>query len=608
MNLTKTQKKILKNNLRILSISELAEKLGIAEKDLTDYLRQHLPKENFKKIVLKNVQPREDSQKTLKLMPLIKNNWKTFIFLTLLVIAVYFNSLNNEFLSDDIATIRDNPDIANLNPQGGISFIFNLRNTLLATTYRLFGLNPLFFRLTNVLCHLGSTLVLFVLMNLFFASPIPFFVAGIFAVHPFLTEGVTWISGGPYSISTFIILSAFFFYLKARKKKAVGLYLFSILLFYFALTQAAQAVVFAGIIVWYEIILGNIKLNWKKTLPFALMSAFWTLYLFGLLGKRITALQTSYYQEGGFYNPLTQIPISISSYLELLFWPMGLTLYHSELAFSRVEFILRVCALVGLTALFVYFYKKDKKVFFWLSFFIISLLPSLTPLKIAWITAERYAYMGSIGIFTVLAYFINALGRRLDNRKFPYIFLAIALPLLSIRTITRNSDWKNQDNLWLAAAKTSPSSPQNHNNLGDLYARNGEFDKAVEEFQAAIKLLPNYGDAYHNLANTYLQMGKPELARENYEQAIKANPNLWQSYQNLAVIHAENKDFATAITLLDKALSINPENPSLYFAKGIIFLNMGKVPEAKETLLKANSLDPENPKVKEVLENISSQN
>ncbi len=72
----------------------------------------------------------------------------------------------------------------------------------------------------------------------------------------------------------------------------------------------------------------------------------------------------------------------------------------------------------------------------------------------------------------------------------------------------RNFDWKNQDTLWLATAKTSPSSHQNHNNLGDLYARRGEYEKAVEEFKKAIELKPDYGDAYHNLANVYHQIGK----------------------------------------------------------------------------------------------------
>lgn len=563
MNLTKAQKQILKNDLARLSLPELAAKMAVGEKDLKDYLKKHLPPKKFEKIIGEKTKAPAETEKTLSLRAFVKKNWLILVFLAILVIAVYANSLGNEFLSDDIATIRDNPNIGNLNPGGGTSFIFNLRNTLLAITYRIFGLNPVFFRLTNIFCHLGSTLALFMLLSLFFTTPIPFFVASLFAVHPFLSESVVWISGGPYSISTFIILTAFLFYLKAKEKKSSLLYLSTIALFYLALTQAAQAVVFAGIIIWYEIFLGDIKANWKKTIPFSLMSGLWMFYLFGLLGRRITNLQTSYYQEGGLYNPLTQIPTSISSYLELIFWPIGLTLYHSEMALSSMEYILRLSVFLGFTTLLFVFLKKDKKIFFWLSFFFISLLPSLTPLKIAWIVAERYAYMGSIGIFVTIAFLIHQLSIKFGNKKIPYIVLAIILPLLSVRTILRNIDWKNQDNLWLAAAKTSPSSPQNHNNLGDLYARRGEFDKAVEEFKTAIALLPNYGDAYHNLANTYLQMNKLDLAIEGYQNALKYNPGLWQSHQNLAAIYARQGNIELAKQHLAKALEINPDNQTI---------------------------------------------
>ncbi|MBU2577912.1 tetratricopeptide repeat protein, partial [Patescibacteria group bacterium] len=328
----------------------------------------------------------------------------------------------------------------------------------------------------------------------------------------------------------------------------------------------------------------------------------------GTLGNILYTHKTVHYQEGGSYNPFTQIPTAIANYFYLIFWPQKLTLYHSELAFSVGRYILMLTTTLVYfgTTIYMYFNKKYRHFSFWLAFFFISLMPMLTPIKVSWIIAERYAYMGTIGIFVILSVLIIKLGSLLKDKFYSWLIFSLIITALSVRTIYRNMDWKNQDTLWIAAGKTSPSSPQNHNNLGDLYARRGEFEKAVESFQTAIKLLPNYGDAYHNLANTYLQMGKLDLAKQNYEQAIKANPNLWQSYQNLAVIYAENKDFATAITLLDKALTINPENPSLYFAKGIIFLNMGKLPEAKEALLKANSLDPENQRVKEVLNQVSS--
>ena len=130
--------------------------------------------------------------------------------------------------------------------------------------------------------------------------------------------------------------------------------------------------------------------------------------------------------------------------------------------------------------------------------------------------------------------------------------------------MVRNIDWKDEDHLWLAAAKASPSSPQNHNNLGDYYARHGDLEKAAEEFKKAIELKPNYGDAYHNLANTYQKMGKIAEAIENYQKALSFNPRLWQSYQNLAALYFEQQDFESARENLEKAIGLNSQEANLY--------------------------------------------
>lgn len=212
--------------------------------------------------------------------------------------------------------------------------------------------------------------------------------------------------------------------------------------------------------------------------------------------------------------------------------------------------------------------EKNKKVFFWLSFFFVSLLPTLTPLKIAWIVAERYVYLGSIGIFVAVAIFFDWFFEKIKkkNEQYKYIaiaFFAIIILALSARTIIRNMDWKNEDTLWISTAKTSPSGQNIHNNLGDVYARQGNMEKSVEEFKKAIEINPRYADAYHNLANDYHDMGQIDLAIKNYQKALEFNPNLWQSYQNLADIYFNQGDYKKAQDYIQKALAIDPQNKNL---------------------------------------------
>ena len=263
-------------------------------------------------------------------------------------------------------------------------------------------------------------------------------------------------------------------------------------------------------------------------------------------------------------NPLIQIPIAISSYLKLIFWPDNLTLYHSELNFTQGQYFLMLIITLAFFALIAWTFKNNRQIFFWGSFFIITLLPFLTPLKISWVIAERYVYLGSLGIIVLIALALNKISELVKNKKITLIIFGLLILALATRTVMRNFDWKNQDTLWLAASKISHSSHQNHNNLGDLYARRGKYEKAVEEFKKAIELKPDYGDAYHNLANVYHQIGKDDLALENYQKALELNPNLWQSYQNIAAIYFSQKKLDLAKQSMEKALVINPNSTKLH--------------------------------------------
>lgn len=611
MNLNKSQKKFIKKNLKKLSLPEIAQKIGISEKDLFDHLRTTLREEKLKKLTSSQPLDQENPNNNSALvwknsLDWLKKNVGYLFFLFFLVAAVYANSINNEFLSDDIAGIMQEKNIGNplyFLVHQPINFFRYLNFGII---YNLFGLKPPFFRLINIIFHLGSVFTIFTIISILYNRKLGLMVAGIFAVHPLLTEAVTWISGGIHAQYSFFVFLSFLLYLLARfqswQKKY---YLISLLSFFIALFTTEKSAILPLILLCFEFSFGQLNQNWKRIIPYFILSGFAAIFVLfgGNFSSRVTALHSQYYQEKGLYNPLTQIPTAISSYLLLTFWPDKLTLYHSEMAFSNSQFFMMVIITAVFFGLLIFFYlkKKYRQYFFWFSFFIISLLPMLTPFKVAWIVAERYVYLGSLGIFVVTGLGLQKIGEVFKNKYLTLGLWIIIIIALSARTIVRNVDWKNQDNLWLAAARTSPSSPQNHNNLGDLYARHGNFPKAAEEFQLAIKLKPDYGDAYHNLANIYRQMGKNDLAAENYQKALSFNPNLWQSYQNLAVITFENGNIEKSIELVKRAIEINPQNPDLHLILGYIYLQSNNKSGAKMEFQRSLEIDPNNKKAQEFL-------
>lgn len=524
----------------------------------------------------------------------LKKRWKILTFFFVLVFAVYANSLTNTFVSDDVIGIQNNTQI------NDISYVFlspysYFRQFLVFLTYKFFGAVPIFYRLPNVIFHFGSVFLIFLLLKRFFKKPVPFFTATLFAVHPLLAESITWISGGQYVYMGFFLLLSFLYYLKfsvtENRRRFLNL---SLLFFILALLSSEKSIFYPGVLFFYEIFFGSFKKNFRRLIGFFTIDLLWIFWLFHLLNEKVVDIQTNFYQKPELANPLIQIPIAVTYYLKLIFWPMDLTLYHSELVFNQAQFAIRVLIFLAFLGLIVFLYKKQKKLSFFLLFFLLALSPTLIPLGVGWVVAERYAYLASLGIFVLVAFMIQQIGRIFKNQKVAYVLLAIIVIVLSLRTINRNIDWRNQDNLWLAAARTSPSSHQNHNNLGDLYARRKDYQKSIEEFNKAIELKPDYGDAFHNVGNVYHQVGRDDLAEESYKKAISLNPNLWPSYQNLAAIYFTQNKFDLALEFMEKAVKANPNNIELYLNLAVLYMRQGDKQAAQRNFEKVLQFDPQN--------------
>lgn len=515
------------------------------------------------------------------------------MLLTILGFGVFFNALGNDFLSDDLPEIVNNPNIGNLWSAVSTHPLGFIRPLIYWLSYSAAGLNPVIFRLTNILFHLGSIYLIFAIVSFLHSKRAAAFAAAIFATHPLLAEPVIWVSGGSYPQYSFFFLMSFLSYILSEKRKP---FYFLSLLFYLLSFMSHLVMPSSLILIFplYELSFGNLRKNWKKSLPFVLILAVYIAVNLASLPERVHTLQSVHYQERGIDNPLLLVTLAVTSYLNLIFWPKDLTLYHSELAFGPLVWILVFTEFVLFLGLVGFCFKKNKSVFFWLSFFFISLLPTLTPFRLNWVVAERYVYLGSIGIFVSIALFLEKVLDKKHLKSWYFMILIFLLIPLSIRTIMRNIDWHNEDNLWIATGKTSPSSPNTHNNLGDVYGRHKDLQRSIQEFQTAIALKPNYADAYHNLGNAYREAGNIDLALESYQKAQQFNPNLWQSYQNIAAIYFQQKKYDLAEAGLQNALKIYPKNVNLINNLGVVYLSKGDKQKAKEIFTKALALDPQN--------------
>ncbi len=601
MKLSGKQKKYIKKRKRKMTMEQMAKSLGIEEAVVGEYLgeRQGKRAEKEERGLVEKI-------KDLDIKELVKTSRKVFLLLFVLVAVAYANSVPNGFVSDDIRGIVKNENIENLSPvfSSPISVLRFLQPTLHFFVASTVGKVAGAFRAINLFFHLGVVWLVFILVSLIHNKRVGILAACLVAVHPIMTESVVWISGGGHVMYSFFLLLSFLFYVLSLKDRK--LFWLSVILFVLAVGVSEKAGLFPVILLVFVFCFRLGKKEYKRLAIIFVPAVLMGLFFLSLISGRLEILREEHYHSGGMANMFSQIPVAISSYLGLMVWPDKLTLYHSEMDFAPGEFLVYLGGFLAYLAVLVWTYFKNRKIMFWMFLFLISLAVTLTPWGVSWVVAERYVYFGTIGIMVIVALLFEKLLRKESLKVAGMVIFGLIVAALTIRTIVRNKDWKSEDSLWLAAARTSPSSHQNHNNLGDYYGRQGDFQKAEEEFKKAIELKPNYADAYHNLGNTYRQMGRQEEAMGNYEKALEFNSGLWQSYHQIAALHFEAGEFEKSGEYLKKALEINPEEEALKSGLALIYMQQGRLEEAEKILEGILESNPENERAKELLEGIRS--
>jgi len=63
-----------------------------------------------------------------------------------------------------------------------------------------------------------------------------------------------------------------------------------------------------------------------------------------------------------------------------------------------------------------------------------------------------------------------------------------------------------------------------HSYIGTVYARHGDFPRAIAALQKAIEVSPTYFRAWNNLALVYEVMGDPQAAREALHRSLEIAP------------------------------------------------------------------------------------
>lgn len=492
----------------------------------------------------------------------IISNIPMFLIIVALCILVYANGMGGEFVSDDIPGIVNNPVVQNV---GLAVKNLSLQHLVWSILYTTFGANETPFHILSLVLHITNVCLFFLIVYNLFNKKVAAIASVLYAVHPLASEAILWISAVNYLWNTLFLYISILLYLlykkSGNKKYLISIFgLFAFLTISFSNFWILMTPFFLAGLDFFLLQKNNSLKFLTKLIPLFALGIVAFIY-FGYfrsgiqVGERISSLATP--EATPFIN---RLPYSFYMPAEQLIFPKDLTLYHEGEKISPFKFHAMTVVVLAFFILLIYLWTKSKNrtVVGLVAMIYISLLPVFSPLQVAWFTAERYDYI-AVGLFCIL---LSMLFLKLDKKssvKSLAIILTVVLTVIySGRTIARTNDWKTRKSVWLATARVSPYSPRVHNNLGDVYGSEQNWQLSVAHFQTAIKLKPNYAEAMHNLGNTYMIMGKLDLAKEWLIKSLQYNPNLYQSLHKLGLIAYNQGDPETAKKYFEQALQVNP--------------------------------------------------
>jgi len=520
----------------------------------------------------------------------------------LAAVTVYWVSFGGKFMWDDLGLIRDNPYITR--PASLLTFIThdmgvgsnvqsNYYRPLQMITnkidYMFWGLNPMGYHITNLVFHILAALALFYLIAILFDNKIVACMSALlFVVHPVHVEAVSYIAGRADSLAAFCMLLSLACYAKYLLRPRRRFYVFALGSFIFALLSKETSVIMPLLLLPIHIVCKK-KITLLRWLPFFGILAAYLLFrqfvIHPILSPAVS-LAAAIERIPGFLR-------SITRYLQILMFPLGLRLEYDSRLFPMNDFYAVIGMVASILLLWLARTKKNNVIVaFSILWFFIGLLPVSNLLHISYpYMMEHWCYFSSIGFFLVLAYVFSLLYK---SKRFKSLSVLLAMAVLlfySYLTIGQARQWRDPINVFQTALRYSPNNHMLYLLLGDEYFAAGNKEQAIGSYKKAVLLKRDFFEAYIRLGNIYYQSSQLNDAIEIYTLAIQIFPQSPKPYIGLANILTQSGREKEAIHFYRKAIENDSRQVQAYYNLGIVYKKIGEYQQAILMFQQALSAD-----------------
>ncbi len=536
------------------------------------------------------------------------------LFLLLLSLAVNITVVGGGFLWDDFALIHRNPEIRslskipsfflrdfwNVGSRGIKGYYRPLVSTFYAIDFALYKLKPWGYHLTNLLFHLFSVLVLFLLVNELTGSALSaFFAAALFSVNPFLRESVAWVAGRTDLIATAFFLSGVFFYDRYLVKGGSWRFAVSLLLFLLACFSKEIAFVYPAVML--ALLLYRDRLGKREAMELGL--ALLLLFSFLLFRSLFAPSFPLHYERC--QHAFSYMFRTFGFYASLLFFnPKVMPVVDPYPVLHSQSYL--VAGLVFTAMLLLFALRPTKDIGLWLVLAYLALVPALGPLFSTSPTpvALRFIYLAAA--FAAPALVVTL--RKLVPVPVFVIALVLAVGLYSYNSLRVNRIYMNQKDFWEKAHRYASKSDIIELNYAASLIKRGRLDEAEKIYKRVLRETgyPEFkASALAGLARIAEEKGDFDRAIELRKKALKYTVVKREAIREL-LIHSliKSRKWDEAEREIEAALHEFPSSYIFHLQRSFLLALQGHYNQAKEEVKKAEERGAPPSRLKKALREI----
>jgi hypothetical protein len=478
-------------------------------------------------------------------------------------IAVYSRVAHFEFINyDDNAYILDNPAVRAGISRAGVLWAFLTIDyfywqplTWLSHMLdcQIFGLNPGWHHLVNLLLHIANAILVFAvfrrLTSAFWRSAI---LAALFAVHPLRVESVAWIAERKDVLSTFFFLAMLWAYARYSERPSRQRY-------WLVLAALGLGLLSKPMLITAPVLL--LLLDWwplkrfapAEKLPLFVIASLCLLVTFVGVG-RLSAINWGVRIPLG--HRIANTLVSYIGYVGLAIWPHNLALlYPFRVSIAWWQPVAAALALAAITGAVLWLGRTRRYLIVGWLWFVIAMLPPSGLLQSGRQSmADRFTYIPSIGLTLMIVW-----GAADLLRARPRLAAALATAAVlayGIAAWRQVAFWHDSVTVFSRTVAVTSANPSARHFLAAALDERGRFDEALPHHAEAVRLDPTYFVAQCAYGGALERRGDTSAAIEHFRQAIRYFPNYPDAYYHLGLDLALLGRRTEAAASLRKALDL----------------------------------------------------